>query len=124
TTLGKCEALPQRQAVITPTVEGQVAAILVEQGAAVKAGQPILQLDTTLVTADIAEKEAARDSLEATLRLAVSLPRPEEQKTSQLTVEQAKIAIELAQAQIDRLRPLAERKEVPETQVFDAERAL
>src|SRR5690349_5545671 len=61
--LGRCEALPQKQAVLTPVVEGRVGAILANLGDAVKANQPIIQLDTALAKADLAEKQAARDSL-------------------------------------------------------------
>lgn len=122
--LGRCEALPQRQALITPALEGRVTAILVEQGARVTAGQPIVQLDTTLAQADLAEKQAARDSLKASSQLLQSLPRSEEQATSQLAVRQAEVAVEVAQALVDRLRPLQARKEIAESQLYDAEQAL
>jgi RND family efflux transporter MFP subunit len=122
--LGRCEALPKRQALITPALEGRVTAILVEQGATVTAGQPIAQLDTTLAQADLAEKQAARDSLKASSQLLQSLPRSEEQATSRLAVRQAEVAVEVAQALVDRLRPLQTRKEIAESQLYDAEQAL
>lgn len=124
TALGRCEAVPQKQALITPVIGGQVATILAQLGDAVTSGQPIVQLDTTLAQADLAEKQAARDSLIATMRSLESLPRIEERRTAELAIEQADIAVGRAQALVERLQPLRARNEVPEAQVFEAEEAL
>src|SRR6476646_6962822 len=124
TALGRCEAMPQRWALVTPVIEGRVDAILAKPGDQVAAGQPIVQLNTTLAQADVAEKLAARDSLDASLRALESLPRTEEQKGSKLAVDQADIAKQRAQAVLDRLRPLRERNEVPDAQIFEAEMGL
>src|SRR5262245_36596546 len=40
TTFGRCEALPEYQALITPVIEGRVAELLAKEGDEVKAGQP------------------------------------------------------------------------------------
>lgn len=124
TALGRCEALPKKMALLTPAVEGQVHAILVEQGRPVTAGQPIVQFDPTLAKADLAEKQAARDSLDGALKLLQSLPRPTEQEAGKLAIEQAKIAVARAEALVARLRPLKSRVEVSEQQMFEAEQAL
>ena len=63
-------------------------------------------------------------SLKASSQLVQSLPRAEEQATSRLAVDQARIAVEVAQALVDRLRPLAARKEISDSQLYDAEQAL
>jgi multidrug efflux pump subunit AcrA (membrane-fusion protein) len=123
TAFGRCEALPEYQALVTPVIEGRVAELLAKQGDEVKAGQPLVQLDTTLAQADLKEKEAARDSLVASLQALNSVPRTEEQRTNQLAVEQADLALKRAQVLLDRLRPLRERNEVPEAQIIDAEQA-
>jgi HlyD family secretion protein len=123
TTFGRCEALPEYQALVTPVIEGRVAELLAKEGDELKAGQPIIQLDTTLAQADLKEKEAARDSLVASLQALNSVPRTEEQRTSQLAVDQADLALKRAQVLLDRLRPLRERNEVPEAQIIDAEQA-
>jgi len=122
--LGRCEALADRIAALTPLVEGRVEKVLVAPGQEVLAGQPIVQLDTTLARADLAEKESLRDSLVASLALLKSLPRPEEQQVAKLQIADAQIAVARAQSVVDRLRPLRARNEVSEQQMFEAEQTL
>jgi multidrug efflux pump subunit AcrA (membrane-fusion protein) len=122
--LGRCEALPDRLATLTPAVEGHVEALRVMPGARVQKGQPIIELDRSVARADLAEKTATRDSLKAALALLQSLPRPEERRANELAVEQARVAVERARAISEKLRPLLARHEVSEQQVFDAEKAL
>ena len=95
--LGRCEALPDHIATLTPAVEGHVHELLVMQGDPVKKGQPIVKLDEAVAQADLAEKTATRDGLKASLALLKSLPRPEERRANELAVEQAKVAVERAQ---------------------------
>src|SRR3954468_7568585 len=122
--LGRCEALPEKRALLTSVVEGQVAKLLAKQGDKVSAAQPLIQLDTQLAEADLAEKQAARDSAEASLRLLEAPPRPEDKRTAELAVDQAEVAVHRADAQLDRLKVLRERNEIPEAQIFEAEEAL
>ncbi|MBI3836727.1 MAG: efflux RND transporter periplasmic adaptor subunit [Planctomycetia bacterium] len=122
--LAQCEAPVGKLATLTPALEGHVHAILVTQGAAVKAGQPIVELDQTMPAADVGEKMAIRDAANATLELLQSLPRPAEQRISKLAIGQAAVALERAQSQLDHLKPLAERNEVSEQQLFDAEKTV
>jgi RND family efflux transporter MFP subunit len=97
---------------------------LVAQGASVQAGQPIIELDTSLPAADVAEKVAGRDAAAAALELLESLPRPEEQRINQLAIEQARVALERAQSLLDNLKPLEARNEVSQQQMFDAQKAV
>jgi RND family efflux transporter MFP subunit len=122
--LGRCEALPEKLALLTPAVEGQVESILATQGQHVAAGQPIVQFDLTLAKADLAEKQAARDSLTASLALLESRPRTAEQQASKLAIEQAKIAVARAAALVERLRPLRANAEISEQQLYEAEQSL
>ena len=46
--LGRCEALPDRIATLTPAVEGHVHKSFIKQGEQVKKGQPIIALDETV----------------------------------------------------------------------------
>jgi len=122
--LGSCEALPEKIATLAPAVGGQVRKILLEQGRAVQAGEPIIELDPTVAQASLNEKKAACDALEASLRLLESLPRPEEQQSYRLAIESAKAAVERAAASVERLQPLRQRGEIPQQQMFEAELAL
>ncbi|MGC8640951.1 MAG: efflux RND transporter periplasmic adaptor subunit [Isosphaeraceae bacterium] len=122
--LGRSEGVPFRMATLTPAVEGHVHELIVQQGAKVKRGQPILELDQSVALADLAEKTATRDGLKASLALLKSIPRPEERKANELAVEQAKVALDKAKAAADRLKPLLAQHEVSEQQVFDADLAV
>ncbi|MDR3620228.1 MAG: efflux RND transporter periplasmic adaptor subunit [Paludisphaera borealis] len=122
--LGRTEAIPDHLATLTPAVEGHVETLLVKQGQSVKKGQPIVELDKSVALADLAEKEATRDGLKASLILLKSLPRPEERKANELAIAQAKVAVVRAKATADRLRPLLARHEAADATVFDAEQAV
>jgi RND family efflux transporter MFP subunit len=122
--LGRSEAIPAKLAMLTPAVEGHVHELVVKQGETVKKGQPIVELNQSVALADLAEKTATRDSLRASLALLKSIPRPEERRSNELAVEQAKVALERAKAAAERLRPLFARHEVSEQQVFEADLAV
>jgi RND family efflux transporter MFP subunit len=122
--LGRCEALPDHIATLTPAVEGHVHDLLVNQGDAVKKGQPIVELDKSVAQADLMEKTATRDGLKSSLALLKSLPRAEERRTNEAAVQQAKVAVEQAQALVTRLEALRGDKLVSQQQLFDARKAL
>jgi RND family efflux transporter MFP subunit len=124
TMLGRCEALPEKRALVTSVIEGQIGRLLAKQGDKVTIGQPLVQLDTQLSEADVAEKLAARDSADASLRLLQAPPRPEDKRTAELAVDQAEIAVHRAEAQVERLNVLRDRNEIPEAQIFEAQEAL
>ena len=120
---GVCQAPPKQVASIMPAVEGQVEQILAKPGDEVKRDQAIVQLNQRMALANLAEKIATRDGLKASLKLLEAPPRPEELKSQESAVEQAKIAREKAQATVQRIQPLAVKGEIPGTQLIDAESA-
>jgi HlyD family secretion protein len=122
--LGTCEALLDKTAVVAPAMEGRVLDIIIKLGDAVKAGQPIVRLDPKLAEANLREKISTCDGLKDSLRLLKSLPRPEEQKSSRLAIEEADIALQKAESVVERLRPLRQRNEIPQQQMFEAELAV
>jgi RND family efflux transporter MFP subunit len=123
--LGRCEALPDHLATLTPAVEGHVHALLVAQGDSVKKGQPIVELDKAVAQADLAEKTATRDGLKASLALLKSLPRPEERRPNELAIDQAKIAVDRARSLVDNLESLRKAGNLASgQQLYDAKKAL
>jgi RND family efflux transporter MFP subunit len=122
--LGSCEPLLNKTATLTPVIEGRVMAILARPGQPVKGGQAIVQLDNRVAEANYKEKKTTREGLEATLRLLRVLPRPDEQKLLQLAIDDAKASVLKAEALVERLKPLLDRKEIPQSQMFEARLAL
>ncbi len=97
--LGRCEAIPQRFAVLTAAAEGRVIHLLKQPGDPVEPGCAVVELDSTIAEKNLKEKEAACDSQKATFELLQSLPRAEEQNSAKLAIEQAQVAVEKAQLQ-------------------------
>ena len=107
--LGRCEAIPDRFAVLTAAAEGRVVHLPKQPGAEVKAGEAVVELDTTIAARNLTEKEAARDFQKVSLRA---------------TIDQAQLAVDKARAAAEHLRPLRKRGEVSETILYEAELAL
>jgi HlyD family secretion protein len=122
--LGRTELLPENLGSLTATVEGHVHKLLASVGDTVKAGQPIVELDTTVARTALDEKVATLESLKAALVLLISKPRAEECRAAELAVAQGEASVEHAQAVVERLRPLAARQEVSPQQFADAQQVL
>lgn len=122
--IGRSEALPNRLVTLTPAVAGHVHEIAVCVGDAVHRGDVIVRLDTVVASADAAEKEAQRNTLQAALDLLVAPPRPEDRRALEIAVDQAKVAVKRAEAVLERLQPLRARNELPAAQAFEAEQML
>jgi HlyD family secretion protein len=122
--LGRCEALPEKIASLTPAVEGRVDKILVTLGESVSKGQPIIRFDDRIAQDNLSEKQATRDELKAALKLLEAPPRAEELKSLELAVEQAKLALDKATTAAERLRPLVQRKEISDAQMYEADLAV
>jgi multidrug efflux system membrane fusion protein len=122
--LGRCEAIPQRFAILTAAVEGRVIHLVKQLGDLVESGCAIVELDSTIAEKNLKEKLAARDSQKASFEVLQSLPRSEEQNSAKLAIEQAQVAVEKANSSVDHLRPLRQRGEISETAMYEAESAL
>ncbi len=123
--LGRCEALPDHIATLTPAIQGHVHELLVSQGEVVTKGEPIVELDKSVAQADLAEKTASRDGLTASLALLKSLPRPDERRANELAVDQARVAVERARALVDSLESLRRDGNLAsKVQLYDAQKAL
>ncbi len=95
-----------RDAKLGSKISGRVAAVLVEEGARVGAGTPLLQLDTSDLLAQQAQARANVAAARANLRKVLTGARPEERLQSMDAVSQAQAALRLAQANVQRMRTL------------------
>ena len=68
--IGRSEALPGGLVTLTPALQGHVEAIAANLGDSVHRGDLIVELDATIAKADVAERQANRDTLKAALRSA------------------------------------------------------
>ncbi|MBN1247717.1 MAG: efflux RND transporter periplasmic adaptor subunit [Anaerolineae bacterium] len=93
------EVIPRRFAGIGFTTSGQVAQLLVEEGASVEAGQLLIALDTAALEAETAQAEAALAVAEAQLDLLRARPRAEDVAVAeaQLAVAEASLARAVAE---------------------------
>jgi len=96
-----------RELDVAPQVPARVMRVLVDEGAAVRAGDTLVVLTQSTTRADLAQREARVRAAEAALREAVAGARPREidRATADLRVAEAEAA--RAERDRDRMRPLA-----------------
>lgn len=79
---------------VAAEVAGQVVAVLVSEGEAVTAGQPLVQLDDSLLRARLAEAEQAVAVARANLAVVQAEPSPAQVAAARAKVSQAQAALE------------------------------
>ncbi len=105
-----------RDAKIGSNISGRVAAVLVEEGARVTAGTPLLRLDTSDLLAQQAQAEANVAAAQAQFEKELAGARPQERQQSVDAVNQAKAALASAQASLALAQTNLERMRSLETQ--------
>jgi HlyD family secretion protein len=90
-----------RDAKIGSRISGRVAEVLVQEGQHVTAGTPLLRLDTGDLLAQEAQAQASAAAARARLAAVLTWPRPEERQQSADQVSQAQAGLRAAQAQLD-----------------------
>ncbi len=93
---GKTQPVPGRMGRIATTVLHPVTHVLVSPGERVKAGQPLVKLDSDEPEADVRAKKAALAELEAGLSRLKAMPREEERAEARATLEGATVATKVA----------------------------
>jgi HlyD family secretion protein len=106
-------SIEARDVEVGSLVGGRVAAVLVEEGAAVKAGQPLVTLETDLGALQIREQRAVVDQNRATLARVKAGPRREE-------IVRARAQADNAERERQRLRALLDQGLIPRQQYDDA----
>ena len=96
------------QVTVSPEVSGRITKILFEAGSAVKAGDPLVQLNDDPERADLANFQAQAHMADLTLSRNRSLAK--QQYSSQQTVDQSQSELQVAQAGIARVQAVIAQK--------------
>ncbi len=91
------DVLADEQVPIVPEVPGQVAAVFVQVGDSVKAGDPLIQLESSALEAQWAQALAALEAAQAQLELLTAEPE-------EIELEAARAAVAAAEASYERLK--------------------
>ncbi|HEY6103739.1 MAG TPA: efflux RND transporter periplasmic adaptor subunit [bacterium] len=113
-----------REAKIAARMPGRVTAVLVQEGARVGAGAPLLRVDGSEIFASEAQARAAVSTAYAQRDLVEAGARPEELQQAANAVAQAKAALDQAEAEAERLRSLYSMGAVAKQQLDAAETQL
>ena len=108
---------PVRHSDLSFRTSGRIAQVLVTEGDAVKAGQPLVKLQD-------ADLKAALTAAQAELQRAQKGARPEEIAQAQASVDIAKAQLELAQANLDRFQNSARGAQITAAQAEAARAAV
>jgi HlyD family secretion protein len=108
-----------RELDVAPQVPARVMRVLVDEGAAVRAGDTLVLLTQSTTRADLAQREARVRAAEAALREAVAGARPREIDRATADLRVAEVEAARTERDRDRMRPLATSGTVSR-QAFDA----
>lgn len=117
-----------RDAKIGSKISGRIAAVLVKEGARVSRGTPLLRLDTSNLLAQQAQAEANVAAAQAQLQKVLTGARPQERQQSadavshaRATLTSAQASLQLAQANLERMRSLQAQGAVSQQDLDSAE---
>ncbi|MBD2017110.1 efflux RND transporter periplasmic adaptor subunit [Microcoleus sp. FACHB-53] len=129
-TTGQIETLPNKKVEVTAPIPGKVVELLVEPGAAVKAGQPVAVLaapDLVELRVNSQEKqaEAQADLQKAQADLNLARANLEQQRQiAAADIQQANTEVKVAQEKYDRDKELASAGALPRRQMLESEAHL
>ncbi|MGE5508783.1 MAG: HlyD family secretion protein [Chitinophagales bacterium] len=109
---------------VAAEVAGKVAAVLVEEGQRVRAGEPLAKLDTTALSIQLEQARAALKMAQARLAEAQAGPRAAQVRQTDELARQASAALEGAQKNFDTVKQLYDQGVAPKTQLDAATTAL
>lgn len=116
---------------VSTEISGRVAELFVDEGAVVKAGDPIARLDPTLLQAQLRQAQAATETTRASLALLQAGARPEDLRQAKAALDQATATRDAAEkgwknavALRDDPQDLKARINAAETQVASAQGRL
>ncbi len=112
-----------REVDVANEVEGRIVAIHVEEGQAVRRGDPLVSLDPEAAKLRIERLASRLEAAQAELADLRSLPRPEDVAVAESRAAEAELADEKARSDLDRARKLREKGAIPDEDVIEREAA-
>lgn len=114
--VGVLEAIPERVAILTAQVAGQVRTVSVVEGQAVHKTDEILQLDDRSAEAQRAKARASVEEAQAVLARLKRGPRPEEIEAARQDARKAETMTQAMRLKIDAMKALHEKQEMADVQ--------
>lgn len=115
---------PRQQSALVPKIAAPVHRVLVQRGARVKAGQPLIELESRDLAGSAAESRAAADLADATYETASRASVPQELQKAELDARAAKDALDAQQTMFDSRQALFKEGAIAQRDVNDAQVAL
>ena len=122
--VGTLMAAPERTVELSPQVSGFVSRVCVEEGATVHAGDPIVQLDSRLIEADVNKAAAAVDDAKANVAMLQKGPLRAEVEAVRQDARNAAATADARRAKLKALAPMHERGEIADVQLEMAKSAV
>ncbi len=113
-----------RSAVLSPKVGGRVAAVLVQEGQEVRAGQLLVSLESEELSAEVSRAQAAADAARSHFRKVRAGATEGEIEAAQAHSDEAQAAYDYAEREARRMRDLFRQGAVARNQLDAAETAL
>ena len=114
--VGVLEAVPERIAILTSQVAGQVQSVSVVEGQAVHKGDEVLRLDDRNAQAQQAKVRASVQEAQAVLARLKRGPRPEEIEAARQDARKAQTAAQSMRLKIEAMKALHEKQEMADVQ--------
>ncbi len=114
--VGVLEAIPERVAILTAQVAGQVRSISVVEGQTVHKNDVILQLDDRSAEAQRAKVRASVEEAQAVLARLKRGPRPEEIEAARQDARKAETVVQAMRLRSDAMKDLHEKQEMADVQ--------
>ena len=124
TVRGDALIYPIQQSAIASKITAPIHRLLVQRGAKVKAGQPLVELESQDLAGAAAESRAAADLADATFETASRATVPQEVQKAELDTRAAKDALDAAQSVFDNRQALFKEGAIAQRDLNDAQVAL
>ncbi len=122
--VGTLVSIPEKTTSVSPQIAGWIQKVVVVEGNRVHAGDELVHLDSRLLEADQAKATASVEEASAVLERLKHGPRPEEIEVARNDARKAKVAADALRSQVEALKPLRDRNEIPLLELQRAQSSL